>query len=82
MASLNSKSKEELIKIILRKDKTEKRNNKKIQELTQELSNSNKRRNISTQLYWLNYSDFWTPEEKDIEEFVTSGYEEEEIWED
>ena len=36
--SLNNKTKEELIKIILRKDKTERSQNKKIQELTQKLS--------------------------------------------
>ena len=37
--SLNSKSKEELIRIILRKDKSERSCNKKIQELVQELNN-------------------------------------------
>ncbi len=36
--SLNDKTKEELIRIIMRKDKTERRNNKKIQELIKELS--------------------------------------------
>jgi hypothetical protein len=35
---LNDKTKEELIRIIMRKDKTERRNNKKIQELIKELS--------------------------------------------
>ena len=36
--SLNEKAKEELIKIILRKDKTERSNNRKIQELIKELN--------------------------------------------
>lgn len=36
--TLNDKTKEELIKIIMRKDKTERKNNKKIQELVKELS--------------------------------------------
>ncbi len=36
--SLNDKTKEELIKIIMRKDKTERKNNKKIQELIKEIS--------------------------------------------
>ena len=42
LRSLNEKSKEELIKIILRKDKTERANNAKIQKLIQELSNYEK----------------------------------------
>ena len=36
--SLNEKTKEDLIKIILRKDKTERSNNRKIQELLRKLS--------------------------------------------
>ncbi len=36
--SLNNKNREELIKIILRKDKTERCQNKKIQELMQQLA--------------------------------------------
>lgn len=36
--SLNEKAKEDLIKIILRKDKTERSNNRKIQELIKELN--------------------------------------------
>lgn len=36
--TLNDKTKEELIKIIMRKDKTERKNNKKIQELIKEIS--------------------------------------------
>ena len=36
--SLNEKTKEDLIKIILRKDKTERSNNRKIQELMKELN--------------------------------------------
>lgn len=36
--SLNNKTREELIKIILRKDKTERSQNKKIQELIRKLS--------------------------------------------
>ena len=38
--SLNNKTREELIKIILRKDKTERSQNKKIQELMRKLSSS------------------------------------------